>query len=83
MAASGPQLIGAVIEHLQRQDIEMMLSNRGLPAVGSKEELTVRLQHALTEEICEVLQLTAQFKPAMLSLAYLPVSAHSLFSCQA
>ena len=53
MAVNGPQMIGAVLEHLRTEDVELLLANRGLPYVGGKEELSERLQSALQAEICE------------------------------
>lgn len=53
MAVNGPQMIGAVLEHLRTEDVELLLANRGLPSVGGKEELSERLQSALQAEICE------------------------------
>ncbi|KAK9829027.1 hypothetical protein WJX72_003488 [[Myrmecia] bisecta] len=53
MLGHGPAVISAVIEHLKREDIELLLANRGIPSLGSKQELTERLQAALTDEICE------------------------------
>ena len=46
-------MIGAVLEHLRPEDVELLLANRGLPSVGAKEELADRLQTALQAEICE------------------------------
>ena len=53
MAVNGPQMIGAVLEHLRPEDVELLLANRGLPSVGAKEELIDRLQNSLQAEICE------------------------------
>lgn len=53
MAVNGPQMIGAVLEHLRPEDVELLLANRGLPSVGAKEEVAERLQNALQAEICE------------------------------
>lgn len=53
MVGNGPALISAVVERFKPEDIELLLANRGLPSVGSREELSLRLQKALTEEICE------------------------------
>ena len=53
MAVNGPQMIGAVLEHLRPEDVELLLANRGLPSVGAKEELIGRLQNSLQAEICE------------------------------
>lgn len=41
---NGPVCINAVLEHLKLEDVQMLLANRGLPSVGSKEELTECLQ---------------------------------------
>ena len=53
MAVNGAQMIGAVLEHLRPDDIELLLANRGMPSVGGKEELADRLHSALQAEICE------------------------------
>ncbi|GMH38370.1 hypothetical protein BSKO_06254 [Bryopsis sp. KO-2023] len=53
MVGNGPALISAVVERLKPDDVELLLGNRGLPSVGTKEELSERLQGALIREICE------------------------------
>jgi hypothetical protein len=40
------------VSALSAQDVQLLLENRGLPAIGEKEELTERLHAALSEEIC-------------------------------
>lgn len=53
MTVNGAQMIGAVLEHLRPDDVELLLANRGLPSAGCKEDLAERLQCALQAEICE------------------------------
>lgn len=53
MAANGASVIASVLEHLKMEDIQLLLENRGMPSIGHKEELTERLQAALSEEICQ------------------------------
>lgn len=52
-AGNGGTLIAQLLEHLKLQDVQLLLENRGLPSIGGKEQLTERLQAALSEEICE------------------------------
>lgn len=53
MSVNGAQMIGAVLDHLRPEDVELLLANRGLPSAGCKEDLADRLQSALQAEICE------------------------------
>lgn len=45
----GASCIGAVLEHLKAEDVQVLLANRGLPAVGDKVELADRLQVRSTQ----------------------------------
>lgn len=49
---NGPEAINALVEHLDIQDLEILLANRGLPSVGTKDELKGRLQLAFKEQFC-------------------------------
>lgn len=49
---NGVEAITAVVEHLQLPDLELLLSNRGLPSIGTKDELKGRLHAALKEQFC-------------------------------
>ncbi len=44
MAVQGTTCITAVLEHLKPEDVQILLANRGLPSVGTREELTESLQ---------------------------------------
>ena len=44
MAVQGTTCIQAVLEHLKPEDVQILLANRGLPSVGTREELTESLQ---------------------------------------
>eukprot|EP00884_Botryococcus_braunii_P004067 jgi/Botrbrau1/13661/Bobra.0292s0010.1 len=49
---NGPEAINALVEHLDIQDLEILLANRGLPSVGTKDELKGRVQIAFKEQFC-------------------------------
>ena len=50
---NGPAVISSVVEYLRQEDLVLLLDNRGIPSVGTKQELVKRLQTALAKEICE------------------------------
>jgi len=53
MAVHGTTCITAVLEHLKPEDVQILLANRGLPSVGTREELTECLQVSLSSPHCK------------------------------
>lgn len=49
---NGPEAISAIVEHLQLPDLEILLSNRGLPSIGTKDELKGRVHAAFKDQFC-------------------------------
>jgi hypothetical protein len=47
---NGPEAVSALVDYLEIQDLEVLLANRGLPSVGTKDELKGRLRNAFKEQ---------------------------------